>query len=436
MTHHRTSRAAAGIVLTLSLALTTGLAPGLAASADTDPPPKPAPSEPPLILQDDPGTREPERVPTDVQPALPDTPVPTNDAYATPLTIVDVGGSTPWRATGTLVGATLQSGEPTSIAPGNGNRIRASVWFAWKAPQSGTIYATTAGSGTFDTSLAIFTGSTLSTAKRLAVNDDHASDYLATIVGFPVTKGTTYRFQVGWVTAPVGTVTLTIRANLVPPLNDAKANATTVSGTSWAVTGATYGSTLESVWEPSDNPIYPTFPRQNSLWWKWTPTAGAVVTLSTLGSTRDSVLAVFRSSATSGFTQIAFDDQGAGESDALLVGLQLQAGATYYFQVGSIGGPGTVKLSMTGSYTGPEITSISRNTANKNGGTKITITGKRLTGTTYVLIDGYQSAFVVVSSTKITATLPAMAKGVYYLQAYHPSNGYSRATSAHAITFS
>jgi len=43
-------------------------------------------------------------------------------------------------------------------------------------------------------------------------------------------------------------------------------------------------------------------------------------------------------------------------------------------------------------------------------GTKVTITGKNFTGASLVKIDGLKATFKVVSSTKITATVPAKAK--------------------------
>ena len=93
------------------------------------------------------------------------------------------------------VGASREAGEPAHA----GNIGGSSVWFAWTAPTTGTVTINTAGSS-FDTLLAVYTGSSVSGLAAVASNDD--ANYPVTLtsaVTFHVVAGQTYRIAVdGW----------------------------------------------------------------------------------------------------------------------------------------------------------------------------------------------------------------------------------------------
>jgi len=86
--------------------------------------------------------------------------------------------------------ATREPGEPLHNDETQGK----SVWWSWVAPDKGFATVTTAGS-TFDTVLAVYTGSALTSLTRIAVNDDGASDLTSKLV-FPVVGGRTYQIAV------------------------------------------------------------------------------------------------------------------------------------------------------------------------------------------------------------------------------------------------
>ena len=75
----------------------------------------------------------------------------------------------PAPVTASNVLSTKQAGEPAHA----GNAGGASVWFRWTAPADGPVYFDTPGSS-FDTLLAVYTGSSLADLKEVAADDDIA----------------------------------------------------------------------------------------------------------------------------------------------------------------------------------------------------------------------------------------------------------------------
>src|SRR6185503_19617489 len=73
----------------------------------------------------------------------------------------------------------------------------------------------------------------------------------------------------------------------VPP-NDDFASATVMVGTSNVVTGSNAGATSEPGEPPHDGN-----PAARSVWWSWSPPATHSVSISTAGSSFDTVLAVY-----------------------------------------------------------------------------------------------------------------------------------------------
>lgn len=111
---------------------------------------------------------------------------PPNDAFANPE-ILTATADILERST---VGASTETGEPRH-ADSPGGR---SVWFSWTAPSAGTWRFDTAGSS-FDTTLAVYTGSTLASLVVVTNNDDARFD-LTSEVFVNTTAGTTYRIAV------------------------------------------------------------------------------------------------------------------------------------------------------------------------------------------------------------------------------------------------
>src|SRR5258708_2152957 len=88
---------------------------------------------------------------------------PLNDDFANAIVVSGTAGTT----TRTPPLATKQPGEPNHAGNAGGH----SIWYAWTAPSSGPITFFTQGSA-FDTLLAAYTGSSVSTLTAVAANDD------------------------------------------------------------------------------------------------------------------------------------------------------------------------------------------------------------------------------------------------------------------------
>ncbi|MCI0746036.1 MAG: immunoglobulin domain-containing protein [Verrucomicrobia subdivision 3 bacterium] len=113
-------------------------------------------------------------------------PLPTNDAFSSAQTIADAQGS----ATNTNRRATKETGEPNH----GGNTGGSSIWYAWTAAHTGQAVIDTIGS-TFNTLLAVYTGSTVSNLALVASNDNAGSLFSSRVV-FDAASNTTYRIAV------------------------------------------------------------------------------------------------------------------------------------------------------------------------------------------------------------------------------------------------
>ncbi len=113
---------------------------------------------------------------------------PLNDDFGNRILL---GGSL-ISANGSNVNATKQPGEPDHALNAGGK----SVWWSWKAPTNGNVTLSTAGS-TFDTLLAVYTGSSLSALTEVQSNDDDfAGDDVTSLLSFDAVGGITYQIAV------------------------------------------------------------------------------------------------------------------------------------------------------------------------------------------------------------------------------------------------
>jgi len=116
--------------------------------------------------------------------------VPANDNFASAIAITLSGTSA--TVTGYNTNATKESGEPNHA----GNSGGRSVWWKWTAPSTGTATLTTQGS-LFDTTLGVYTGSSVGSLTTIASNDDVQSGVVQySSVTFSATSGVTYYFGV------------------------------------------------------------------------------------------------------------------------------------------------------------------------------------------------------------------------------------------------
>jgi hypothetical protein len=123
---------------------------------------------------------------------------PGNDAFEDPrpLTSGPLGGGSADNGLGNI-GATKQIGEPDHA----GNRGGSSVWFIWKAPESGSVHLS-ACEATFHTLLAVYTGSMIGSLTPVVASSNPQSPACSMFaqtpgeVSFNVDAGTVYRIAV------------------------------------------------------------------------------------------------------------------------------------------------------------------------------------------------------------------------------------------------
>ena len=250
---------------------------------------------------------------------------PSNDNFAG-SSIVGADGV----ATGSNTDATGQTGEP-SIA---GSPADTTVWYTWTAPENGPTVMNLRDAA-FDTTLHVFTGSTLSGLNSVASNDDF-NGTLQSRLAFNAVAGTTYRIAVDGYAAAHGPFSLQWAQN--PPANDDFASPRTLTGE----TGTVYGSNARSTGEPGE-PHHGSIP-DRSVWYTWTAPESGTAVLHTRESNFDTALAVYTGTTIDALTQRASNDQW-GASNQSRISFPVTAGTTYRIAVDGFGSTtGTVGL--------------------------------------------------------------------------------------------
>jgi len=328
--------------------------------------------------------------------------------------------------------AAVEKYEKTVFDEASSFRSFNTVWIKWKAPASGAVTIDTFGSSVSDTGLAVFTGSKMSTAKRIAVNDDSANgETRSRITSLAVKSGSWYYFQVGSAgqtetQISTGLIALNLSGNYNAPSNDNQGSAKSMTGSKWSASGSTIGSTIETQWEPTSALVSGGQKRVNSVWFTWTAPAAGTIDLDSNGSgARPVYINTYSSNAAQ---NIGVIPGGSGVSTAggvaAINDMAVLAGTTYFFQVGDLStASGAAKLNFMATYTGPSISKLSVTSGKVKGGNIVTITGSRLTDVTDVKFGGNSVLSLKhVGSTKLVVKVaPGYAKGKVAVIAYNGS---------------
>ena len=293
---------------------------------------------------------------------------PVNDSFNNRI-ILDGANIT---ATGSNANASKQNGEPNHA----GNPGGRSVWWAWTAPTNGDLTITSDASA-FDTLLAVYTGSSVSSLSLVASNDDHGV-LVTSRVRFYASAGTQYQIAVDGFNdgtgAESGNVSLAV--NLIPepitrPENDIFSNRTVLAGAPISVISSNTNATRE----PGE-PLHAGQEGDTSLWWRWTASSNDTVRVTTAGSSFDTLLGIYTGSSVSNLTEIASDDDEDTVNGIVTsaVILNVVAGQEYQIAVdGYDGASGQVVLgieSVVPRLTAPEWSNgVFQFTVNGAGGT-------------------------------------------------------------------
>jgi hypothetical protein len=116
---------------------------------------------------------------------------------------------------GEVDGSNLAASGEVSEPRHAGSAPDTSVWYRWTAPLSGTAILTTAGSS-FNTTLAVYQGESVSTLTAVAANDNIGGTR-ASRVAFRTVAGSTYRIAVDGVDGATGSIHLRWAVSLLPP---------------------------------------------------------------------------------------------------------------------------------------------------------------------------------------------------------------------------
>ncbi len=226
---------------------------------------------------------------------------PSNDAFSNRIGLTGGNAST----TGSNVNATAENGEPNHAGYAAGQ----SVWWSWTASSNGTVVITTDGSD-FDTVLAVYTGSDVGALTPVAANDNNAGGQTST-VAFTVQAGVAYAIAVDGYGGATGDIALAVNFTpaTVAPANDKFASRLTLTGNTVSTTGTNVGASKET-----GEPTHAGSAAAKSVWWTWTAPGNGTVTLDTIGSDFDTVLAVYTGTAVGALTSVAEDDQSGGDN--------------------------------------------------------------------------------------------------------------------------
>ena len=318
---------------------------------------------------------------------------------------------------GTNAGATKEAGEPNHA----GNAGGASVWYVWTAPTGGGVYTFDTLGSSFDTLLAVYTGTSVSSLTQVVADDD-AGTAVTSAVSFVAAGGTTYYIAVdghggasgsvtlNWAlngsaptlnsfipaiggvgtvvainganytgatgvsfngtpasftvvsptqinatvpagagtglvtnTTPAGTVTSSAPFTFViVPLNDNFSSAVSLGSGDGVFTGNNIGASKES-----GEPNHAGNPGGSSVWWTWTAPATGNYTLSTKGSSFDTLLAVYTGTSVSALTAVAGNDNDPAGGVTSALTLAATAGTVYDIVVDGAGGAsGNIVLTL------------------------------------------------------------------------------------------
>lgn len=255
---------------------------------------------------------------------------PANDDFAN---ATDLSGFDP--AAGSISGTNVASSKEVGEPDHAGNPGGRSVWYTWTAPGDGSVpnVSFTTGFTELDTLLAVYTGAAVGALTEVASNDDAPGLGTGSAVSFATTPGQAYHVAVDGFGGKIGGFFLMWR--LAPP-NDNFADAVALAGASGTRTGDnSSGGTLE----PGEQAF-----GQASVWYSWTPPVDGTYKLSTIGSSFDTVVAVFTGTSVESLELVFVndDDPDRGCCSSWVPLLNADSGTTYLLRITALeedGGP-------------------------------------------------------------------------------------------------
>lgn len=263
-------------------------------------------------------------------------PTPPNDNFANRIVLTS---ATTVVTNGSNVGATMEAKEPMHLLTFGGK----SVWWRWTAPMTGSVELSTTNSA-IDTILCVYRGNSLTNLVFVAGNDEASETEHTSLAYFNATAGTNYQIVVDGYDGAEGDINLSLNMDVADPVpaNNNFANRIQITGTNTTVTGSNIGATLET-----GEPLHLGYYGGLSVWWRWTSPNAGFVTMDTIGSTFDTMLAVYTNTSLTNLVEIAADDEGAANHTSRVM-FPTRSNVTYQIAVdGNDGDAGDISLHVS-----------------------------------------------------------------------------------------
>ena len=241
---------------------------------------------------------------------------PNNDNVATAIAITQL----PYQNQQATTEATLETDELTSQCLTD---VGATVWYRYTATKTETIILSTAESS-YDTVLSVWVGND-HPLTEVDCNDDHANTSQSQ-VSITTQQGKSYFINVGGYLGEVGALVLNATA-VTDSKNDHLANAQRIDTVPQQITQQQVSMSLE------ESEVLPSCQKEisSSMWYQYTATETATLSLDTLNSDFNTVLSVWTGDSHP-LTELACNDDSNGVSSRL--NFITQKNTTYYIQVG------------------------------------------------------------------------------------------------------
>jgi hypothetical protein len=252
-------------------------------------------------------------------------PLPPNDAFASASSI----SGTNLSLIGYSIGATSETDEPSH----DGYGARASVWYLWTAPVSGAIrFTAVATNPPSNLILAAYQGNSLADLSKVAASSANAQETngleIARVAAeWRTTAGASYAIAVD---AGEGGAYFSLSwETVLPPVNDAFASRTTLTGPFLQIAADNSLATIEP-----DEPALLSFPpfftiyASNSLWWTWTAPASGPLHISSQPADTTTLVSIFTGNSLTSLNRLT-DPSGLSTS------IDVVKGTTYEISAGS-----------------------------------------------------------------------------------------------------
>ncbi len=249
----------------------------------------------------------------------------------------------PYNNTQNTSGATNTSDDPTLCAGGTGSHT---VWYRFIPSSNGTLNANTIGSG-YDTVLGVWYG-TRGRLTRVACDDD-AGGNLTSSLNAILNAGTTYYIEVAsYSTTSGGNLSISLTYTIP---NDDINGAILINGTPYSNTQNTIYATSASDDPNLCTPNASRLAGSRTVWYRFTPNSNGTMNANTIGSTYDTVLAVWTGTRGNLVSISCDDDSGGNYTSALSA--NVNGGITYNIEAAgySVSDGGILSLAVNFAST-------------------------------------------------------------------------------------